>query len=623
MAYFLKNILLVIFIITSNYQNVFSDDVLKFIEELREKVRTLEASGTIKSNYDPYIEKELNDEETYDFIIVGAGSAGSALVHRLSEVSNWKILLLEAGGEPDTISDIPMWSSLVHLTDKNWKFYTEKQENMYLGLRDQRMYFPRGKLLGGTSQLNFMIHSRGANEDYDIWAKLGNPGWSYEDVLPLFKKLETCKVNRTDAEARGTNGPVSVEEPYRTKVADIFIEAAQNLGHKYVDYNGKNHVGVSYVQGTLSNGFRCSGERCYIRPIKDRKNLTIRLNSHVTKVLTKDKRAYGLEFERNRKIYRVYATKEIILSAGAINSPHILLLSGIGPREELSKVGIELIQDLPVGQKMYDHPAFFGLGFVINETVIHNDNDVWEEESLIKLHKEGKGILTSIGNAEALLFAKTPLARGDVADFEILFISSHFCDDFDKGLGSTTSLSKKMYDHVCPEYEGMAKVFPMIVLMHPKSHGHLKLASSSYKVPPKIYPRFLTDPEGHDIRTFIAGIREALRIMQSPPFDKYGTELIDKPVLGCEDIVFDSDEYWECALRYMTNMVFHHSTTCKMGPADDPESVVDNRLRVYGITGLRVADISIIPTQVTGHTNVPAFLIGEKAADMMKEEYLN
>lgn len=211
--------------------------------------------------------------ETYDFIIVGGGSAGSALVHRLSEISDWKILLLEAGGEPDILSDVAYWSQLLHLTENNWNYFTEKEENFGLGkifqqsqiknylnrivgLEDQKMYWPRGKILGGSSQLNFMVYSRGAREDYDRWENMGNPGWSYKDVLPFFKKLETCKLAHADWEFRGTDGPISAEDPYRSKVADVFVEAAKQAGYEYLDYNGRSHAGVSHVQGTTSKGFR-------------------------------------------------------------------------------------------------------------------------------------------------------------------------------------------------------------------------------------------------------------------------------------------------------------------------------------------------------------------------------
>ncbi|KAK9688202.1 GMC oxidoreductase [Popillia japonica] len=478
----LKHLLLLILILATNLKDAFCNDgdALEFIESLRQKIRNLEAAGKINRNYDPYIQPDLQDEETYDFIIVGGGSAGSALVHRLSEISDWKILLLEAGGEPDILSDVAYWSQLLHLTENNWNYFTEKEENFGLGLEDQKMYWPRGKILGGSSQLNFMVYSRGAREDYDRWENMGNPGWSYKDVLPFFKKLETCKLAHADWEFRGTDGPISAEDPYRSKVADVFVEAAKQAGYEYLDYNGRSHAGVSHVQGTTSKGFRCSGERCYIRPIKNRKNLTISLHSSVIKLLIKDKTAYGVEFERNGRIYKAYTRKEIILSAGVINSAQILLLSGIGPEKELSKFGIETIQDLPVGRKIYDHPAFIGLGFTTDMNIVMDGRKALEDEAFIELYNNGTGILTSIVQAQSLMFAKTAVAQDNIPDVEIILFSSHFCENFEIGLAKNVHISRKIYEDLCPSYEGMAKFFLGIFLLYPESYGYLELASASY-----------------------------------------------------------------------------------------------------------------------------------------------
>lgn len=339
------------------------------------------------------------------------------------------------------------------------------------------------------------------------------------------------------------------------------------------------------------------------------------------KLLIKDKTAYGVEFERNGRIYKAYTRKEIILSAGVINSAQILLLSGIGPEKELSKFGIETIQDLPVGRKIYDHPAFIGLGFTTDMNIVMDGRKALEDEAFIELYNNGTGILTSIVQAQSLMFAKTAVAQDNIPDVEIILFSSHFCENFEIGLAKNVHISRKIYEDLCPSYEGMAKFFLGIFLLYPESYGYLELASASYIDHPKIFPKFFTDPEGKDVKTIIAGIREALRIMQSPAFEKYGTKLMDKPISGCKNFVFDTDEYWECALRHVGMSVYHHSTTCKMGPADDPESVVDNRLRVYGVKGLRVVDAGIMPFQIAGHLNIPVFMIGEKAADMIKEEY--
>ncbi|KAI4454890.1 glucose-methanol-choline gmc oxidoreductase [Holotrichia oblita] len=318
------NFPLEIFILTTlifsvKYQNAQSQDI-ELLEMLREKVHRLERTGQIRRDYEPYTEPQLNDEEDYDFIIIGAGSGGSALVNRLSEISKWKILLLEAGGEPDILSDIPYWSPLTY-RNLDWGYFSEKEDNLALGFENQRMALARGKGLGGSSLLNNMIFSRGTREDYDKWAELGNPGWSYRDVLPFFQKLENCTLEYRDEIYRGHQGPIQVEEPYITIADEVFIEAAEEMGYTYIDYNGKDNKGVSYTQATTKKGLRCSGERCYIKPIKNRQNLTIRLKSHVTKILIKQNIAYGVEFFKNGRIYTAYANKEVILSAGVFNSP--------------------------------------------------------------------------------------------------------------------------------------------------------------------------------------------------------------------------------------------------------------------------------------------------------------
>ncbi|KAK9753153.1 GMC oxidoreductase [Popillia japonica] len=606
----LKHLLLAILISTTHYEETTSEDVHDFIQSIRDKVINLEASGEIKRDYEPYKEPPLQDEETYDFIIVGAGSGGSALIHRLSEISDWKILVLEAGGEPDIITDIPVWSTLAHHTHLNWKFFTETEEGVAMALDGQRMHWPRGKSLGGSSILNYMIFSRGAKEDYDKWARGGNPGWSYKEVLPFFKKLETCKIHNRDVEYRGHDGPINVENAYQSDAA------AQNAGYKNLDYNGKEHQGVSYCQATTKKGFRCSGERCYIRPVKNRKNLTIRLHSHVTKVLIKNKTAYGVQFSKDGKIYRAYARKEVILSAGVINSAHTLLLSA-----QLEKFGIELVEDLPVGQKIYDHPVYWGLGFTLDEPLRYNVEDALQDKAFKELYNEGTGILHDLTRAESLIFIKTPLATENVSDIELIFLSTHFSKD-QEVFGGNVKLSKEFYNKMYKKYEDKIAVGCLIVLMHPESYGRMELKSADPFEYPRLYHGYFTDAERLDMRTMIAGIREAIRVMLSPPFNKHGIKLMDEPMVGCEQHKYDSDEYWECALRHLTSTLFHQTTTCKMGPANDPEAVVDNRLRVYGVNNLRVADTSVIPIQITGHTNVPGFLVGEMAANIIKTEHL-
>lgn len=351
--------------------------------------------------------------------------------------------------------------------------------------------------------------------------------------------------------------------------------------------------------------------------------MTIRLNSFVTKILIQNKEARGVEFEWGDTTYKAYATKEVIISAGTVNSPQILLLSGIGPKEQLSNFGITPIIDLPVGQKIYDHQNYGGLGFALTKSQrkVYNDTEIFKAENLEELYNKGTGILTSVNKVEALAFGRTGLTDGDIPDFEIILMLSHFCQE--PGFKKISNLSIKIYESACEPYKDVQSITPVISLLHPESYGHLELASASPRTHPKIYPRYFTDSEGKDMKTMIKAIRKTMKIFLSAPFQKYGVEFIEMSPPGCKDYEKDSDQYWECSVRHLTSTMFHPTTSCKMGPANDAEAVVDNKLRVYGVKKLRVVDASVIPVQLTGHTNVPVMLVGEKAADLIKEEYLN
>nr|XP_022901080.1 glucose dehydrogenase [FAD, quinone]-like [Onthophagus taurus] len=592
---------------------------------IRRKVQKLIDEKKIKRDYEPYVEPELKDEEEYDFVIVGSGSGGSSLINRLSEIKKWKILVLEAGGDPDILTDMPIWAPLAHFTDQNWRFYTEQEDNFALGFKNKRMHWPRGKGIGGSSLLNYMVFSRGAIYDYDRWGSLGNPGWSYKELLPYFKKMERCKIGVKDDEVRGKQGELHVEDSkHRTKGVEIFLEAAKASGYKYVDYNGKEHVGVSYVQSTTKDGLRCSGERCFIRNAKNRDNLTIRTKSHVTKVIIdENKKAKGVEFVKNGKTYKVFAKKEVILCAGVINSAHLLMLSGVGLKSELERFGIEVKQDLPVGKKIYDHPAYWGLTFTVNEKLDVDRAKLFDDETYINLYNKGTGSLHNTGGLEGVVFSTTTATtHKNLSDIEILYWSTHLGSQNDYGLGASMELSPEIYNKIYLPLKNKNILSAFPILMRPESYGRLELRSKDPFKYPKIYGGYFTDPKGVDMKTMIAGIRETIRIFTAEPFQKYDVKVVDTKIPGCEEFLYDTDQYWECAVRHLTSTLYHHTTTCKMGPKNDPEAVVDHRLRVYGIENLRVADTSVIPVQITGHTNVPAYLVGEKAAALIIEDHI-
>ncbi|XP_050302390.1 glucose dehydrogenase [FAD, quinone]-like [Anthonomus grandis grandis] len=575
-----------------------------------------------------YNDPPPTNEETFDFIIVGSGSGGAPLANRLSENPKWKILLLELGDVAPPIMEIPALAPLFQKTKYDWAYMAEKENGSCWGCPNQRMHWPRGRGLGGTTLINFMISIRGNKLDYDRWEAMGNPGWSYNDVLPYFKKMEDARVQIQDAEYRNKGGYMTVSDiPYKTKSIEAFVQAAQEAGYPYVDYNGRDQMGVSFVQGNIRNGLRCSVEKAYLRPIRDRKNLKILINSRVTKILIdpKTKRAYGVIFIRNKKYYKITATKEVILSAGAFNSPQLLMLSGIGPKSHLEELEIPVIQDLPVGQKMYDHITFIGLNFLVNESIVANDREYYNPKNIIEYLGRKRGVYTILGGVEGLLYFKTNASReiDNYPDMEVIFIGSNVAADRGVIFKDTMSISQELYNAYWKEIETKPFFQTLLMLVHPKSYGYLRLKSKNPFHWPKFYPRYFTDKNNDDIKTFIASIRKTLEIIKMPALQRYRATLYEKPMPGCEKHTFNSDEYWECALRTITPTLHHQVATCKMGPVTDPEAVVDHRLRVHGIKNLRVVDTSIIPLPLTAHTNIPTVMISEKAADMLKEEWEN
>ncbi|KAF5272043.1 hypothetical protein FQR65_LT05024 [Abscondita terminalis] len=560
----------------------------------------------------------------YDYITVGAGTAGSAVTSQLVQNPNIEVLLVESGGEPMLISEVPLLASIQLFTRQNWGYLMEKQANFCLGLTDELMNWPRGRVLGGTSVINFMINIRGNALDYDRWAALGLPGWSYNDMLPIFKHLDDARLATKDAGYHGFGGPIPASDiPYRTTAIGALIQAAQEVGHPYVDYNGQSQLGVSYVQGTIRNGRRCSAEKALIRPIRRNKNLKISLNSHVTKVLidSSTKTAYGVEYVKNGITYKAYARKEVILSAGAFHSPQILMLSGIGPQNHLAEFGIPVIKDLPVGEKLYDHLCFLGLIFTVNQPIVLMFLYALSTIGIWLLF--GVGPLTSLGSVEGLLLFKTSVASysEDIPDMELIILGGHLHTDFGLTYRPMFRVSDKVWDAVWKPLYGKWAFGVIPMLLHPKSYGNMKLRSGNPFDPPKFYGNYLTDPDGKDMRAFLDAIIETKRIFNAAPLQAYGATIHNVPVPGCEHLVFDTEPYWECAIRHISATLHHQISTCKMGNDSDPEAVVNNKLQVKGIKNLRVADISVVPLTLSAHTNIPAYAVGYRAAQWILQDY--
>ncbi|XP_016844951.1 glucose dehydrogenase [FAD, quinone] [Nasonia vitripennis] len=579
-----------------------------------------------------FLANQLKDKtpkfgEEYDFLVVGAGSAGATIASRLSETKNFKVLLIEAGGYENLIMDIPVIVNYLQFSnDINWKYQTEPSESYCRGLRDRKCNWPRGKVMGGSSVLNYMIATRGNPLDYDKWAEMGNEGWSYAEIFKYFKKLESIQIPelRDEEKMHNVDGPMRISyPPYHTPLAESFIKAGLEMGYPTIDYNANQNVGFSYIQATIMNGTRFSTNRGYLQFPNRRQNLFLSMFSHVNKVLidSKTKRALGVEFTKSNRTIRVRARKEVILSAGAINSPQILMLSGIGPVKHLEEININVIQDLPVGENLMDHIAYGGLIFLVDQPVsiatrdLMNPINPYLNDFLIKK----VGPLTVPGACEALAFidVDNPNKLDAYPNMELLFTGASIVSDY--ALRYTVGYSdepwNKMFAPIFGNYSWM--IFPM--LMQPKSRGRILLRSQEPMAKPRIIANYYDDPE--DVRISIKGIRAAIEVSKTKSMQKFNSRIHDVLVPGCEDHEYDSDDYWECALRTFTFTIYHYSGTCKMAPENDPTSVVNPRLQVKGIKGLRVADASIMPSIITGHTNIPTIMIGEKVADMIKEDW--
>ncbi|PSN54407.1 hypothetical protein C0J52_21884 [Blattella germanica] len=575
-----------------------------------------------------HFEEEPHDQENilpeYDFIIVGAGTAGCTLANRLSEIPEWKILLIEAGGKENYVMDIPLLISPFHFSEANWKYLMEPTGTVCLAMKDNKCRVPRGKVMGGSSTINFMLYTRGNKHDYDNWEKLGNPGWGYKDVLPYFLKLENMTIPEfiNDKAYHSTSGPLPVSyAPYRTPLAKAFQEAGVELGYKPIDYNAESQIGISYVQSTTFNGTRWSASRSYLHPIRDRKNLHVKKWSLVTKVLMdpSSKMAVGVEFLRDKRYHRVMARKEVILSAGAVNSPQILMLSGIGPEDHLNHNNISLVKDLKVGHNLMDHIGVMSINFVLNQSVSLRQNDLLNGTAFKEYMAAHTGPFTVPGASEGIAFLDTKrpqLPDGD-PDLEFVFFSSSFASEhvLYKSQGIKQSIYNKYYKPIEKYYTWSG----VPIVLKPKNRGRILLRSNKPTDKPVIFLDFFKDRS--DLDMLLVGVKKMLEFSNTSALLKYGSRLHDLPLPNCEHLEFGSDDYWECVLRHFSFPIWHLSGTCKMGPDTDPTAVVDSRLNVYGVKGLRVIDASIMPVLPSAHTNAPTTMIAEKAADMVKQDW--
>lgn len=518
----------------------------------------------------------------YDYIIVGAGSAGCVLANRLSEDPSVKVLLLEAGGA-DSRAEIhtPVAFSRLFQTSCDWAYYTEAEPE----LENRQLYWPRGKLLGGSSSMNAMIYIRGNHRDYDRWSELGNAGWSFAEVLPYFKKSQNQE--RGADEYHATGGPLNVSDlKCVNPLSEAFVQAAVEAGFaRNPDFNASSQEGFGLYQVTQKNGRRHSAADAFLRPAMSRPNLKVLTAAHASGILFEGKRAIGVSFHQGEGSRQERAEREVILCGGTIGSPQLLWLSGIGPGAHLREFHIPMVCDLPgVGKNLQDHPAV-GLSYTCREPItLLNTSRLSSKLRYLCLND---GPLTS-NVAEAGGFVKVS-SSSSAPDIQF-----HFAPGYFKNHGRET-----IQEH--------AFTFGP-TLVRPRSIGSISLRSSNPLDAPRIRAGYFSD--ARDLDAMVEGIKIARAIGASPALSRYrGRELF--PGEGIQ-----SDAAIRAYARKMAETLYHPVGTCKMG--SDAEAVVDSELRVYGVRGLRVVDASIIPTVPGGNTHAPTIMIAEKAADMIK-----
>lgn len=504
-------------------------------------------------------------------------------------------------------------------SNEDWKYVMEPSDTCCLSLTSKGCPCPRGKGLGGSSLLNGLMYLRGNRKDYDDWAEAGNPGWDHDSLVQHFKNFERAPDGNPDY---GHHGEVNiVQAPSEEKIIRVIKEGFEELGFK--KRTEGNPLGYFDSYFNMKDGHRENMGKTFIGTIKERKNLYVATKAHVVKLLIEKKIAKGLEVKIGQTMIKLKATKEVILSAGAINSPQILMQSGIGPKDHLTKLGIKVKKDLQVGKNLQDHLFFPGFYFKFAPSMIaqKTSTDLMDDVYQYFMYRKGRLSHTAPASFMAMVDPKNTSLYPSIQYMSVYVNQDekHMLDI----LHRTLKPPQEIIDFQLAENERSSTMIFFPTLLKPKSVGSIELRSTDPFDPPKIFPNYLSDAKNEDLEVMLQGVRFLQKLLSTKALKEAKTEVLRLDIPNCRNFGEDSDDYWRCAIRNIATNVYHPVGTCKMGPERDGEAVVDPRLRVHGIGRLRVVDASIMPTITSGNTNSPAIMIGEKGAALVEEDWAN